>query len=317
MATGHKKRKLLFDKFSKQLHDLVDQGLLDIELKHEETYICPLCLNQFSQEDLDTSKENFLTLEDAPPKSLGGNANTLSCKKCNNEFGHEIDYHLTERLNELDLHSFLPNTGSKATITHNGIRVQGTVKVHENGKITITHLEKVNNPNTLKDYISKTGKGDVTTLEFPATRVDYRRFELALLKTAYLLAFEQYGYPLILSNAFDVIREQLNNPENEIYPTGFWTRQSVFNKTNEGVHLIKSHGFEGFHAIFILKTKINESGFGVYLPISNVTFKDVIEQLKQQEANFTLKYESFKDTDFFQDRVNQKMCVEYMSNSNN
>lgn len=42
--------------------------------------------------------ENPLTLEDAPPKSLGGKAHVLTCKECNNKAGQKIDYHLTERM---------------------------------------------------------------------------------------------------------------------------------------------------------------------------------------------------------------------------
>lgn len=316
MASSKKKRETLFQKYSDQLNSMDRNGLLDFKLDYDKTFICPVCMNQFSEADLDTSKENFLTLEDAPPKSLGGTANSLSCKKCNNEFGHQIDYHLTEYLNEVDLHSFLPNTGSKATITHKGIKVQGTVTVDENGKITITHLEKVNNPKSLKEYVSKTGDGDITNVEFPATRVEFRKYELALLKTAYFMAFEKYGYPLILSKAFDVIREQLNNPEKEIYPVGFWTRQSVFKKLSSGVYQITSKGFEGFQAIFTLKTKASESGFGVYLPVSNKNYKNIIAKLKEQEAGFSLQYMNYEDSDFFNDEKYLKMCFNYMAKKN-
>lgn len=310
------KRSKIFNVYSKQLHSLVDLGLLDIELKYEKTFICPICCNQFSEADLDTSKKSYLTLEDAPPKSLGGRANTLSCNKCNNEFGHDVDFHLAERLNELDIHNFLPNTGSKVTMTHNGIRVQGVVNVDANGEITITHIEKVNNPKELKEYVSKTGKDDIADLVFPASRVDFRKFEIALLKTAYILAFEQYGYPLILSKAFDIVREQLNKPNEDIYPIGFWTKQSVFNTSNSGVHLITTPGFEGFQAIFVLKTKSAEAGYGVYLPVSEKTLNEVIEKLKVQEAGFALRYESFKGVDYFNDVGNQKLCVSFMNKKN-
>lgn len=314
--TGKDKREQLFEKYSAQLQNLVDQGLIDLELEYDQTFICPTCLNQFSKDDLDTSKENFLTLEDAPPKSLGGKANSLSCKKCNNSFGHEIDFHLVEKLNELDLHSFLPNTGSKATVTHNGMKVQGIVKIDENGGITITHLEKVNNPKTLKEYVTKTGKDNIVDIKFPVSRVDFRRFEAALLKTAYFLAFEHYGYPLILSTAFDDVREQIKNPDKEIYPEGFWTKQSVFDEGNSGVHLITTQGYEGFHAIFILKSKASESGYGVYLPTSKSSYKEVINKLKQQTAGFSLKYASYKETDYFNDLTSQKMCVNFMNKRN-
>jgi hypothetical protein len=310
--TGNKKRAQLFEKYSAQLHNLTRQGLIDLELQFDKTFICPTCLIQFSKDDLDTSKKNFLTLEDAPPKSLGGKANTLSCKCCNNSFGHEIDFHLAEKLNELDIHSFLPNSGSKVTVTHNGIQVQGVVKVDANGVITITHVEKVNNPKTLKKYISETGKDDIADIKFPASRVDFRRFEIALLKTAYFLAFEHYGYPLILSPAFDDVREQIKNPDKEIYPEGFWTRQSFFNQDNSGVHLITSDGFEGFLAIFVLKTKATESGYGVYLPTSKTDYKGVINNLKKLPAGFVFELKSFMKTDYFNDKINQKMCINFL-----
>ena len=310
------KRKAIFDKFSKQLHSLVELGLYDIDLKYSKTFLCPTCFNQFSESDLNISKENHLTLEDAPPKSLGGKANTLTCKKCNNEFGHQIDFHLTERLNELNIRSFLPNTGAKVRMTHKGIEVQGLVNVDDKGDITITHLEKVNNPEKLKSYISKTGKNDITDLKFPASRVDFKRFEIALLKTAYILAFEQYGYALILNKSYNRVREQLRNPDKDIYPEGYWTKQSVFNEKNAGVHLIRTEGFEGFQAIFVLKTTTQTSGYGVYLPISENTINDVIGKFKIQEAGFALILESFKDSDYFNDDKNLKMCVAFLNKKN-
>lgn len=316
MAKGQDKRQLLFDKYSNQLRSLENQNLLDFALKFSKTFICPICFEQFSEDDLNTGKENFLTLEDAPPKSLGGKANTLTCKKCNNTFGHEIDFHLVEKLNELDIHSFQPKSGSKAFFTHNGVKVQGTVNVDEKGNITVIHLEKTNNPKLLSSYVQNTGKGDTTTINFPASRVDFKKFEIALLKTAYILAFEQYGYPLILSKAFDVVREQLRNPAMDIYPTGFWTRQPMFKESMTGVHLIKSPGLEGFQAIFLLTTQSTTTGFGVYLPVSHKTYKEVIERLKEIPAGFEMSFESFKNTDYFTDFNNQKMCVEFMRKRN-
>ena len=66
-------RKRLFDKFSNQLHLLKKEGFIDIDLKYERTYICPLCINQFQESDLISSTDkNYLTEEDAPPEKLNG-----------------------------------------------------------------------------------------------------------------------------------------------------------------------------------------------------------------------------------------------------
>ena len=63
MSKKLKSREKLFDKFSKQLHLLKNEGLIDIDLKYDETYICPICLDQFEKADLISNKtKNFLTL---------------------------------------------------------------------------------------------------------------------------------------------------------------------------------------------------------------------------------------------------------------
>lgn len=316
MAKGKEKRQKLFDKFSNQLHRLIELKLYDIDLKFDKTFICPICLKQFSDKDLDTALKNHLTLEDAPPKSLGGKANTLTCKKCNNEFGHTIDFHLVDKLNELGIKSFSPNTDSKVKTTHDGIEVQGTLKVDEKGVMTITYHKKTNNPDKLKEYLSKTAKGDIVNLNFPISRVDIRRFEIALLKSAYMMAFEQYGYALILNKSYDIVRKQLLNPDDEIYPKGFWSQQSVFTESSKGVHLIATKGFEGFQAIFVLETKKQNFGYGVYLPISNKNLDEIMRKLTAQKAGFSLKYQSYLDFDYFNDDDNLIKCVAFLDKQN-
>lgn len=317
MARGIDKRKRIFDKYVSQLKTLHKNGLLPEYIEYKEgVYICPICLNEFIEDDLKDDSANMLTLEDAPPKSLGGKANTMTCKTCNSRCGHEIDFHLTERLIELDERAFLPNVKTRAKFTHNGLKIQGELNIDSNGKITVIHDKKNNHPEKLDRYVKTTGKNDIVDIEFKPTRVDKHRIEVALLKTAYLLAFEQYGYSLILSSPFNIVREQLKNPDLELYPEGFWTKQGSFKKEHEGVHLITSDGFEGFHAIFSLDTKTSENRFGVYLPISEKTTSEVIEKLKEKEAGFELKMESYMTNNYFDDSGNMILMTNFIKVKN-
>lgn len=317
MSKSSDKRQNLFEKFSFQLHEVINAGLYDVDLPHEKTFICPICLLPFSEKDLNVEVSNHLTLEDAPPISLGGTANTLTCKKCNNESGHEIDFHLLEFVNNGEIRSFQSGTTAKITVEHQGINVQGLLEIDEFGTITITHLKKNNNPEQLKSYIEQTPKGSTPVLSFKASRIDAKRFEVALLKTAYILAFAKYGYPLILSPVFDVVREQILNPDRDIHPSGFWTKQIVFTEKNVGVHLLKSAEMEGFMAIFMLSSKNGKKeGWGVYLPISNTKFKQAIENFKKVEAGDTLLFDSFQNTDYFKDNRNHKLCVDFIKMKN-
>jgi len=315
--SNSEKRKFLFIKFSQQLRDVVQAGLYEIELPFEATFICPICLVPFSENDLNINLKNHLTLEDAPPYSLGGKASTLTCKKCNNESGHKIDSHLVELLNEQTIRDFSPNTSANVTVEHQGQKVQGLLQIDNEGKITITHLKKNNHPEKLEKYVEATGKGDKPVLFFKASRVEVKKVEVALLKTAYILAFEHYGYPLILSKAFDPVREQILNPDAEIYPNGFWSKQTCFNDNNVGVHFITTKNLEGLMSIFMLETKNGQrNGYSVYLPVSIHTYIKVIEGLKEIEAGDELSFESYKNTNYFNNAENQKLCANYMKKQN-
>lgn len=317
MVKGIDKRKRIFDKYVSQFRTLHENGLLPDHIEFKEgVYICPICLNEFTEDDLKDDSANMLTLEDAPPKSLGGHANTLTCKTCNSRCGHEIDFHLKERFIELDVRSFKPNIEFKAKFSHKGQKVQGIVKVDESGKISIIHNKKNNHPDKFKEYISSTGKDDIVEIVFKPSRVDKLRLEVALLKSAYMLAFEKYGYALVLNKSYDVVRKQILNPEKEIYPEGFWTKQSSFKAEHEGVHVVKSNDYEGFYAVFNLKTDSDDNRYGVYLPIAEAKTKDVIEKLKEQEGCFGLEMESLQAKDYFSEVENMKLMTNYINNKN-
>lgn len=315
MSNGIGKRKRIFDKFVGQLKKMKENQILPDFIEYEEgVYICPICLNKFTPSDLNNSSNNMLTLEDAPPKSLGGKANTLTCKSCNNKCGHDIDFHLTERLLEIDARSFLPNSRAKATFSHNGIMVGGMLNVDSEGVITVLHDKKYNHPEKLDNYVSITGNNDVIDIKFEHSRVDMHRLGVALLKTAYILAFEQYGYILILNKSYNIVREQLKNPDLVIYPDGFWTKQRSFKKENEGVFIIESEGFEGFEAIFLLKTESSEYRNGVYLPVDDNMTIQIIEKFKVQEAGFILKLKSLSAFNYFEDIGKMKCLSDYLKN---
>lgn len=316
MAKGLDKRNRIFNIYTKQLKLLNSNELLPKNFKFkEEVYWCPICLSEFTEEDLAPESVNMLTLEDAPPKSLGGKANTLTCKSCNSKCGHEIDFHLNDRLIELDVRSFKPNVESKVKLSSKGLKVQGTVKVDDSSNISIIHCKRNNNPDTLNKYINSIRKNDIVEIEFKQSRVEKLRLEVALLKSAYILAFGKYGYALILNKSFDIVREQLLNPEKQIYPEGFWTKQN-FKAEHEGVHVIKSQDYEGFFAVFKLKTNVIEHRFGVYLPIAEEKTKTVIDRLKKIEGGLKLEMESNFSSDYFNEVENMKLISNYINSKN-
>lgn len=281
MTDGDKKRRSIFDKYSANLNLLIKHGLVNITLQYDRVYICPLCKEQFPIEALDQKGRNPLTLEDAPPKSLGGKANILTCKACNNFCGQKIDYHLTERMKELDNSKFVPKVKFNANFELDGILVQGTICVEEDGVITAIHNEKTNHPSKLETYIKKILPNKITNIIFTKTVVDPFIMQMALLKVGFLLAFEKYGYSFILHENYDKIRKQLRNPETKIYPTKFWF-QAPFPEEAYGVPFVIEADLESIMPIFALKTKLTSRPFAVIIPLPNEEIDQTIHKFENK-----------------------------------
>jgi hypothetical protein len=303
MTDNEKKRLSIFDKYSSHLQFLIEKGIIKQEVKYEKTYICPVCTRQFDESALDQNGKNPLTLEDAPPKSLGGKANILTCRECNNGAGQQIDFHLTSRMNELDQHQFVPGVEFHPEFDHGGTIVQGTVKVSDEGVIDAKHTIKKNNPVKLEKYISSTGKEDVINLKFPESKVNVFRLQLALLKTAYLLTFEKYGYSFILNPIYYRLREQLRHPEIELYPVDSWF-QAEYYKPYKGVPLITGKGIEGILPIFVLNTGLTERTFAYILPLLNKSIEELMEQVTatlKEHKQFSVEMDGMTEADYLFD----------------
>ena len=67
--------KSFFEKSKKQLNILNKKGWLANISSYNNEYICPLCLNKFTAEQMDE-----LSQEDAPQDKLGGKRIALTCK---------------------------------------------------------------------------------------------------------------------------------------------------------------------------------------------------------------------------------------------
>jgi len=234
MSKTEDKRQRIFDTYKANLNLLIDIGSVKGK---KDRYICPICLKPHN----DLTEADPPTLEDAPPKSLGGKANTLTCKSCNNTAGHKIDFHLAERLRELDNAQFLPGTEMNVKIKIGNETLQGTISVQEDGTMQIIHSKKNNHPEILEQKMKELKGGMVIDMDFLKSRVIPDNLEYALLKTGYLLAFEKFGYSFILDSNYDIVRQQLQNPEKRIDQEGFWL-SPPYPKSHNGLHDYMSQG---------------------------------------------------------------------------
>ncbi len=239
MSKAIEDRRKVFKVFSRHLSLLKENGFLkNIDLQYEETYICPVCLRQFNEGDIEESSPNMLTIEHAPPRASGGKGVALTCKQCNSIAGGEIDFHLTERIQEAERRNLLPNTSVRVKVTSGDLSVQGDISVGKDGVMTMRHSEKVNNPKKLLSFVDRVGptSNSFISIDFGRIRTDAHRMQIGLLKTAYILAFSKLGYSFLLDGVYDIVRRQLLNPDAVIYPEGFWHKDHNLLSQHEGLH---------------------------------------------------------------------------------
>ena len=280
MGTKLDSRKKLFDKFSNQLHLLKENGLINIDLKFDKTYICPICLDQFQEKDIISSSSNFLTEEDAPPAKLGGKRIVLTCKDCNSTAGHQIDNHLVNRIRENDENSFYKGTKQYRNIEFEGQNITAEITSNGDGTLRVFHKSKNNNPSLLDKFVygikNKT-VGPLLNLEPKDYQVNSERVNLALLKTSYIITFSKFGYIFLLDDFFNPIRSQIRDMNAGYESHIFLSKQLETN--NSGSYYVMNTGAKSIFNVFTLSTEYSQTVISSFIPMPNLTPEQIFENL--------------------------------------
>lgn len=193
-AVGKKER--LFELYAKSLE--TNSNLND-------WFICPLCFKGFQKKDIQA-----LTIEHIVPKALGGKTITLTCWKCNSDFGSKSLAKLQENIRIKETLTGLSDEPLDAKLSSSGYSVS-TSFLPGNEVYKLELNPKRSNPQDVESILADFEKGKVEDLNLKF-RVGYsRRIEnSALLLISHLLLFYQFGYFFLLSNFGMHIRKFLN-----------------------------------------------------------------------------------------------------------
>lgn len=268
---NYSERRLeIFNKYSANLKQLSESKTLKrggkvFQIK-EPCYVCPLCLEIFYDSALSQSVLNPLTLEDVPPKALGGKPVILTCKSCNNNSGRDLDSHLKAKI---DLDLFMD--GEKEIPSTFGIKGNNHFKSLmsfncEEGRFSFSYSHK--NPYAKREVESLISKWNESQFEFKIKGPNQRRFLVALIRVAYLLAFEKFGYAYLLSPGGSIVREQIINPEKDIivYKLLFSTNRQLL-EGKKGIHFVKTPEYlKAIFVVFSLNLGTSIKQFGLLLP---------------------------------------------------
>jgi len=200
--------------------------MLDVS---DAVYLCPICGQGYLEKSAISGE---LTLEDVPPKAIGGKGLLLTCRDCNSKAGHKIDYHIK---NQYDLNTFNKIMLGKS----NNEKARGDISIFgENFPVTVENttnateirlIEPANDPKKverLKKHMSETsdsGKSNGFVFNISKTvKLDMRHMKIAFLKSGFLLVTALLGYVYAFNEKLAVVREQIRNPESDLLGTTFW-----------------------------------------------------------------------------------------------
>lgn len=203
-------RAAIFRRGAEAVSRLVD-GAADL-------YVCPLCLRGFDQSALE---DRALTVEHAPPESIGGRVVCLTCTECNHHSGAELDHHMT-KAEQLIAFARGHDIQVKARLEVGAVEQRGRFSWRD-GALCWEGAPKANRLGVTEQFIDEMNRlvalgeaADGTelhvTLDFD---VDERRASIGWMRSAYLIAFAALGYRYIGQPAFEPVRSQINDPSTD------------------------------------------------------------------------------------------------------
>jgi hypothetical protein len=168
-----------------------------------------LCLHPFERSTLDTKE---LTEEHIIPKKLGGKIITLTCKKCNNNDGGQIDSHFIQKvIMDEALQGYHGSIGSDVYISDHRVLAQVELPNGEGRQGKIFVKKKGSNPAEIEASQQAFLQGAVEKIQLDM-HLGYKLklARLGVVRSAYLAMFSRFGYRYILNDSVEQIRQLIH-----------------------------------------------------------------------------------------------------------
>lgn len=179
-------------------------------------YVCPLCLRGF-----DTPDRSVLSLEDVPPKSVGGKSLLLTCRQCNNTHGTELDAHIKAGRDIREIFEGTRETRGYFRVGEHRMAVKGTVFASDNKLQEMIGKSSPSDRDAVQSHFESLAGTDATGKEFHfgfSMKYDAWREQVAWLRVAYLYLSALLGYTFVLRAVLDPIRDQFAHPGEKLVP---------------------------------------------------------------------------------------------------
>jgi len=253
------KRDYILELYAKQIETIPFVSSDGVLFHMADAYICPLCLQAYAIGNKD------LTLEHVLPESVGGKPILITCKACNSNSGADIDVCLMNELEMVHNLNHLDTIPQKTKLAFNGVEInaQTTFSKTEGFKFMISPDN--NNPIEFEEFMSETknakeGCEIKVVANITNRKRDSNLANIALLKSAYLMAFHELGYMYVFNANTNLIRDQIHNPNKNVIGNAFIfdSRNGLLETLSDGVYYAQLNNIGCVIVIMELKLRRSE-----------------------------------------------------------
>lgn len=275
---GHNVKRVKFDFFRASL------AAAGLSTADDNALICPLCWQETPYDDL--------SLEHMVPGSVGGKQTTLTCRRCNNNHGRDLDSHLTQYQRVKD--AFQGHGTLKTKLSINGHEMAANLKWGD-GRRSFHVVGKATNPAAAEASQDEFKAGNVEKVNF-MLNFDYieNNFNTAVLRAAYLVLFKCFGYEFVRHGIVQAIRERIVNATLE-HPilASLIIEARNFTPPFDDQHFVVPGDVNGvkFYLVIIRVLRKTTTYLGVYMPVPVArcdVFIDLMELTAKEHDGETL-----------------------------
>jgi hypothetical protein len=193
-------------------------------------YLCPLCTVRMF--DRQAVLDRRLTAEHVPMEKLAGVELVLTCAECNHSGGYGPDAAARRERNPIDafngklsephpvrvwLHTSRTRSGAMEPVSVNMRFEKSDCGYKLVGRDDIDPPEQRDAFKAEMSRLAAEGEQDFEfKINFNKDRYHAQLAKVSYLRAAYLVAFAQYGYACILHPSWAQVRQQIQNPKDEI-----------------------------------------------------------------------------------------------------
>jgi HNH endonuclease len=190
----------------------ISQELTRFKYELRGLFRCPTCLCDYPIDSKEITEEHII------PDSSGGKMTTFLCKRCNSSFGHRQTRWLSDwiELSESNTPFHIDPKKQRAQLTANGRKLNGALKIAEDGAIEFYTDKRRSNPVDFEAHWSGPKPPEISiTTQLPVFNNE-NSLRAGFLTAAYGLWFKNFGYSFVLQSSLNIIRQQILNPDVDI-----------------------------------------------------------------------------------------------------